>query len=59
MKIENKKLIIDISEIDQSSYEALRDFAEQYDYTEIGQLVKEWIYQTEWDAAAWYIGEDL
>ena len=59
MKIENKKLIIDISEIGQSSYEALRDFAEQYDYTEIGQLVKKWIYQTEWDVAAWYIGEDL
>ena len=47
MKIENKKLIIDISEVDQSSYEALHDFAEQYDYTEVGQLVKEWIYQTE------------
>lgn len=59
MKIENKKLIIDISEIGQSSYEALRDFAEQYDYTEIGQLIKEWIYQTEWNVAAWYIGEDL
>ena len=59
MKIENRKLIINISEIDQSSYEALRDFAEKYDYTEVGQLVKEWIYQTEWDVAAWYIGEDL
>lgn len=59
MKIENKKLIIDISEIDQSSYEALCDFAEQYDYTKIGQLVKEWIYQTEWDVAAWYLGDDL
>ena len=59
MKIVGKTLCIDISEIGQSSYEALRDFAEQYDYTEIGQLVKEWIYQTEWDVAAWYIGEDL
>ena len=59
MKIENKKLTIDISEIGQSNYEALRNFSEKYDYTEIGQLVKEWIYQTEWDVAAWYIGEDL
>ena len=54
-----QKRCIDISEISQLSYEALCDFAEQYDYTEIGQLVKEWIDQTQWDVAVWYIGEDL
>lgn len=59
MKVDKRKLIIDISDIDKQSYEALVDFAnENYDLP-IGKLVRDWIDNTMWDVAAWYIGYDL
>lgn len=59
MKIENGKLIIDVSDIDQTSYETLAFFGEDYAHTKIGKLVSKWIDETAWDVAAWYIGDDL
>ena len=58
MKVNKRQQIIDVSEIDQSSYEALVDFAEENKYLPIGKLVKEWLDYTAWDVAVWYIGED-
>ena len=59
MRINNRQLIIDVSNIDQTSYEALQLFAEENAHTEIGRLVSEWLDKTAWDVAAWYIGDDL
>lgn len=59
MKVNKGQLIIDVSDIDQASYEALVDFAEDNASLPIGKLVKEWIDYTAWDVAAWYIGDDL
>lgn len=59
MIVEKGKLIIDVSCIDKMSYEALVDFAEENAGLEIGKLVKQWIDNTAWDVAAWYIGDDL
>lgn len=59
MKVNNRQLIIDVANIDQTSYEALQLFAQEYEYTAIGKLVKEWLDKTAWDVAAWYIGDDL
>jgi hypothetical protein len=59
MKVNKGQLIIDVSCIDQSSYEALVDFAEENKELEIGKLVRQWIDNTLWDVAAWYIGYDL
>ena len=59
MKVDKGQLIIDVSCIDQLSYEALADFAEQHTDLPIGQLLKEWLDYTSWDVAAWYVGDDL
>ena len=59
MKVDKGKLIIDVSNIDQCSYEALANFAEENIHLPIGKLVKEWIDYTSYDVAAWYIGDDL
>lgn len=59
MKTNKGQLIIDVSSIDQMSYEALVDFAEENKHLPIGKLVQEWIDYTAWDVAAWYIGDDL
>jgi len=59
MKVNKGQLIINVSCIDQQSYEALVDFAEENAYLPVGKLVKEWIDNTVWDVAAWYIGDDL
>lgn len=59
MKVDKNQLIIDVSCIDQLSYEALVDFAEENKYLPIGKLVRQWIDYTAWDVAAWYIGDDL
>lgn len=59
MKIEKGKLIIDVSSIDQASYEALVDFANENAHLPIGKLVEQWIDDVSWDVAAWYIGDDL
>ena len=59
MKLNKGQLIIDVSCIDQNSYEALVSFAQDYEHTPIGKLVNEWIDYTAWDVAAWYIGDDV
>lgn len=59
MKVNKKQLIIDVSDIDQSSYEALIYFAEENEHLPIGKLVREWLDCIAWDVAAWYIGDDL
>ena len=59
MRVDKRQLIIDVSEIDQSSYEALEYFAQDYAHTPIGKLVQEWLDEVAWDVAAWYIGDDL
>ena len=59
MKIDKRKLIVDVSDIDQTSYEALVDFAEENKHLPIGKLVQEWLDYIEWDVAAWYIGDDI
>lgn len=59
MNVNKGKLIIDVSEIDQKSYEALICFAEENLDLPIGKLVKKWLDYTAWDVAAWYIGDDL
>lgn len=59
MKVDKGKLIINVSSIDKSSYEALACFAEEYSMFPIGELVKQWLDYTAWDVAAWYIGDDL
>lgn len=59
MKIEKGKLIIDVSSIDQASYEALVYFANENAHLSIGKLVEQWIDDVSWDVAAWYIGDDL
>ena len=59
MKTNKGQLIIDVSSIDQMSYEALVYFAEENKHLPIGKLVQEWIDYTAWDVAAWYIGDDL
>ena len=59
MKVNKKELVIDVSCIDQNSYEALVDFAEENKHLHIGKIVKEWLDYTAWDVAAWYIGDDL
>ena len=59
MKINKRQLIINVSDIDQSSYEALIYFAEENEHLPIGKLVKKWLDYTAWDVAAWYIGDDL
>ena len=59
MKINKGQLIIDVSEIDKSSYEALVYFANDNSHTPIGKLINEWIDYTIWDVAAWYIGDDV
>ena len=59
MNVDKGKLIIDVSEIEQRSYEALVIFAEENEELPIGKLVKEWLDYTAWDVAAWYIGDDL
>ena len=59
MRVDKKQLIIDVSCIDQLSYEALVDFAEENKHLPIGKLVSQWIDYTAWDVAAWYIGDDL
>lgn len=59
MRTEKKLLVIDASDIDKNSYEALEDFAEMYSDLPIGKLVKEWIDYNSWDFAVWYIGYDV
>ena len=59
MKVNKGQLIIDVSCIDQNSYEALVDFAEENKHLAIGKLIGQWIDNTAWDVAAWYIGDDL
>lgn len=59
MKVNKGQLVIDVSDIDKLSFEALIDFAEEYDYLPIGKLIRQWIDNVEWDVAAWYIGDDL
>ena len=59
MKVNKGQLIIDVSSIDQNSYEALVSFAQDYAHTPVGKLVNEWIDYVAWDVAAWYIGDDL
>ena len=59
MRVDKGRLIIDVSEIDQSSYEALLYFAQDNEHTQIGKLVNEWLDEVAWDVAAWYIGDDL
>ena len=59
MKVDNRRVIIDVSDIDQTSYEALQTFAEENAHTQIGKLISEWLDKTAWDVAAWYIGDDL
>ena len=59
MEVNKGKLIVDVSYIDQVSYEALVDFAEENANLPIGKLINEWIDYTTWDVAAWYIGDDL
>lgn len=59
MKLNKGQLIIDVSGIDQNSYEALVSFAEDNKHLPIGKLVSEWIEYTAWDVAAWYIGDDV
>ena len=58
MKVNGRQLIIDVSSIDQTSYEALQLFAEENFHTQIGKLVSKWLEETAWDVAAWYIGDD-
>lgn len=59
MRVDKGRLIIDVSEIDQSSYEALMYFAQDNAHTNIGKLINEWIDYVAWDVAAWYIGDDM
>ncbi len=59
MIVNKGKLIIDVSCIDQCSYEALVEFSEANAHLPIGKLVKQWVENTAWDVAAWYIGDDL
>ena len=59
MKVNKGQLIVDVSEIDQNSYEALLYFAQDNAHTPIGKLINEWIDNVAWDVAAWYIGDDL
>lgn len=59
MKVNDKQLIIDVYDIDQSSFEALMYFAQENEHTPIGKLVNEWIDNVAWDVAAWYIGDDV
>lgn len=59
MKVNKGTLVIDVSTIDQRSYEALVYFAEENKDLPIGKLVQEWIDDTAWEVAAWYIGDDL
>lgn len=59
MKINKSQLIIDVSGIDQLSYEALVQFAEENKHLPIGKLVEEWLDYTAWDVAAWYVGDDV
>lgn len=59
MKVNNKQLIIDVSDIDKSSFEALMYFGQDNAHTPIGKLVNEWVENVSWDVAAWYIGYDL
>ena len=58
MRTEKELLVIDASDIDQNSLEALEDFAEMYSDLPIGKLIKEWIYYNDYDWAVWYVGED-
>ena len=58
MIVDKGRIIIDVSYIDQMSYEALEDFAKENKHLPIGKLVQEWVDYTGWDVAAWYIGED-
>ncbi len=59
MKVNDRQLIIDVSSIDKSSFEALMYFAQDNEHTPIGKLINEWIDNVAWDVAAWYIGDDL
>ena len=59
MRVDKGRLIIDVSEIDQSSYEALMYFAQDNAHTNIGKLINEWIDYVAWDVAAWYISDDM
>ena len=59
MKVNDRQLIIDVSNIDKSSYEALMYFGQDYAHTPIGKLVNEWVENVSWDVAAWYIGDDV
>ena len=59
MKVDKNQLIIDVRSIDQPSFEALVDFADEYKNLPIGKLVQEWIGYEAGDGAAWYSGDDL
>lgn len=59
MKINKGQLVIDVADIDQSSFEALLYFAQDNEHTKIGKLINEWIDYVAWDVAAWYIGDDV
>lgn len=59
MKIDKGQLIIDVSDIDKGSFEALMYFAQDNEHTPIGKLINEWIDYVAWDVAAWYIGDDV
>lgn len=59
MTINKGQLIIDVSSIDQLSYEALVQFAEENKHLPVGKLVEEWLEYTAWDVAAWYVGDDV
>ena len=43
MKVDKNQLIIDVRSIDQPSFEALVDFADEYKDFPIGKLVQEFI----------------
>ena len=58
-KQDKKKLVIDVANVDKSSYDALSCFADEFGHTEVGKLVKQWLDDTAWDVSAWYIGDDL
>ena len=59
MRLNKRQIIIDVSEVDRNSYEALVSFAEDNKHLPIGKLLNEWIEYTAWDVAAWYIGDDV
>ena len=47
------------TDLDQPSYEAILDFIGDYPDLPITQELKDWRDYTEWDFAAWYIGDDI